>query len=197
MAVEVLEIASERLLLWPSTPEQGRALLRYHEDNWHHLRPWSPPVPVDFLTLSYWERRLAAERAAAEAGRAARWAISWRDDGARRVIGTIGLSEIVRGPLGQGYLGYGLADREQGKGVMTEAVRTVARFAFDGLRLHQVSANYVPSNEASGRVLRRAGFVVVGFVRDYLYIDGAWRDHVMTMLTDPAGRPPPDLPPSS
>jgi [ribosomal protein S5]-alanine N-acetyltransferase len=194
MLLEMLEICTDRLRLWASGPERAPLLCRYHELNWEHLRRWSPPVPPDFLTVGYWERRLIGERAAIEAGRAARWAMSWRDDGERRVIGTIGLSEIVRGPLGQAYLGYGLAEREQGKGLMTEAVRAVAGYGFDALRLHQVAANYVPSNDASARVLRRCGFTVVGYVRDYLFIDGAWRDHVMTMLTDPSGRPPADPP---
>jgi ribosomal-protein-alanine N-acetyltransferase len=194
MPVEMLEIPTERLLLWSAGPDAASRLYRYHVDNWDHLRRWTPPVPPEFLTVSYWERRLGAERAASDLGRAARWAISWRDDVERRVIGTVGLSEIVRGPLSQAYLGYGLAQKAQRQGVMTEAVNAVVQLAFDALRLHQISANYVPINEASGRVLRRCGFVVVGYVRDYLYIDGAWRDHVMTMRTDPSGRPPIDLP---
>ncbi|HTJ44345.1 MAG TPA: GNAT family protein [Kofleriaceae bacterium] len=193
MALESFEIATDRLLLWAGGPEAAGAWWRYHSENWSHLKPWSPPVPPDFLTLGYWERRLVAERAAMDLGRAARWAISWRDDATRRVIGTVGLSEILRGPAGMAYLGYGLAAHEQKKGVMTEAVRAATAYSFETLRLHQVHANYVPTNEASARVLRRAGFTVYGYVRDYLYIDGAWRDHVMTVLTDPTGRPP-DLP---
>jgi ribosomal-protein-alanine N-acetyltransferase len=190
MLAEMHEIPTERLALWSAGPEAAPRLHRYHAENWGHLARWSPPVPPDFLTVGYWERRLVGERAAIEAGRAARWVISWRDDAERRVIGTISLSEIVRGPLGQAYLGYGLAESAQKRGVMTEAVRAVAACAFDDLRLHQLAANYVPTNEASARVLRRCGFVVCGYVRDYLFIDGAWRDHVLTVLTDPSGRPP-------
>jgi ribosomal-protein-alanine N-acetyltransferase len=193
MPQELNEVATDRLILWAGGPEAAPRVCRYHADNWHHLRRWSAPVPPDFLTIGYWERRLVAERAAMEAGRAARWSISWRDDRDRRVIGTVSLSEIVRGPAQMAYLGYGLAEAEQGKGVMTESVAAICARAFDELRLHQISANYIPTNEASGRVLRRCGFVVCGYVRDYLYIDGAWRDHVMTMLTDPRGRSP-DLP---
>jgi ribosomal-protein-alanine N-acetyltransferase len=193
MLPELHEIPTERLILWAAGPEAAPRLHRYHAENWPHLAPWSPPVPPDFLTVGYWERRLIGERAAFEAGRAARWAISWREDAERAVIGTISLSEIVRGPLGQAYLGYGLAEGAQKRGVMTEAVRAVAAFAFEVLRLHQLAANYVPTNEASGRVLRRCGFTVCGYVRDYLFIGGAWRDHVLTVLTDPTGRPP-DLP---
>ena len=87
-------------------------------------------------------------------------------------------------------LGYGLAERAQGKGVMTEALRTVCAWAFDELRLHRLSANYMPSNERSGAVLRRLDFAVVGYARDYLFINGAWRDHVLTQLVDPRNRSP-------
>lgn len=51
-------------------------------------------------------------------------------------------------------------------------------------------ANYVPTNERSGRLLRRLGFTVEGYARDYLFIDGAWRDHVLTSLTNPAVNQP-------
>ena len=40
--------------------------------------------------------------------------------------------------------------------------------------------HYQPNNERSGRLLRSLGFTVEGYARDYLYIDGAWRDHVLT-----------------
>ena len=50
-------------------------------------------------------------------------------------------------------------------------------------------ANYVPTNERSGRVLRRLGFVVEGYARDYLFIGGAWRDHVSPDPARPTPRP--------
>jgi ribosomal-protein-alanine N-acetyltransferase len=46
-------------------------------------------------------------------------------------------------------------------------------------------ANYRPENERSGRLLQRLGFAREGYARDYLFIDGAWRDHVLTSLTTP------------
>jgi [ribosomal protein S5]-alanine N-acetyltransferase len=192
MVLETQEISTERMVLWVADPAHAPRMLRYHQDNWDHLRRWSPPVPHDFMTLGYWERRLAGERGSALAGRAARWALSRAGDADREVIGTVGLTEIVRGPLGQAYLGYGLAEREQGRGLMTEAVRAVCAYAFESLRLHQIMAGYVPVNEASGRVLRRSGFDVVGYIRDHLYVDGAWRDHILTVLIEPTGRPPAD-----
>ena len=38
-------------------------------------------------------------------------------------------------------------------------------------------------------LLRRLGFVVEGYARDYLFLNGQWRDHVMTSLTNPDWRP--------
>ena len=46
-------------------------------------------------------------------------------------------------------------------------------------------ANYRPENDRSRKLLERLGFVREGLARDYLFIDGAWRDHVLTALTNP------------
>jgi len=37
----------------------------------------------------------------------------------------------------------------------------------------------------SGKLLRRQGFVVEGYSRDYLRIDGEWQDHIRTALVNP------------
>jgi [ribosomal protein S5]-alanine N-acetyltransferase len=190
VTVEPLEIRTDRLHLWVPGPDAASRLLRFHDDNDAHLRRWAPPAPPGWSTLAFWERRLDDSRNDARAGRSLRMSIAWADDDERRVLGTISLTDLIRGPLQQANLGYALAERAQGKGVMTEAVRAVSTHAFSVLRLHRVSASYMPTNDRSGRVLRRVGFTVVGYARDYLFIDGAWRDHVLTQLLDPAGRPP-------
>jgi ribosomal-protein-alanine N-acetyltransferase len=73
---------------------------------------------------------------------------------------------------------------------MFEALQAGIAYAFDELGFHRVMANYMPVNERSGRLLRRLGFVVEGYARDFLLIDGQWRDHVLTALTAPAKRDP-------
>jgi ribosomal-protein-alanine N-acetyltransferase len=178
-----IEIATDRLRLWQPGPDDAAHVKRFYDANQAHLEPWSPPNPPGWGTLEYWALRLSEQED--------RFAISWKDDGTRVVIGRIGLSELQRGPLQQANLGYALDAGVQGRGVMTEAVESVCRYAFDVLRLHRLSANYMPTNERSAQVLRRCGFVPCGYARDYLFIDGAWRDHVLTQRTDREGRPPP------
>ena len=48
----------------------------------------------------------------------------------------------------------------------------------------------MPENTRSGRLLARLGFVREGYSRRYLFINGAWRDHVLTSLTNPTEIPP-------
>ncbi len=45
-------------------------------------------------------------------------------------------------------------------------------------------------NERSVRLLRRLGFVVEGYARDYLLIQGRWQDQVLVGLTNPGWRAP-------
>jgi ribosomal-protein-alanine N-acetyltransferase len=46
-------------------------------------------------------------------------------------------------------------------------------------------ANYRPENYRSARLLQRLGFRREGLAADYLFIDGAWRDHILTALVNP------------
>lgn len=94
-----------------------------------------------------------------------------------KIAGTIHLSQIFRKGFQNAYLGYMLGADFTGNGYMTEAVRSVLRFAFHELRLHRVEANVQPTNKASIAVLKRCGFSLEGFSRRYLKIGGRWRDH--------------------
>ena len=96
-------------------------------------------------------------------------------DGA--IVGTITLSQIFRKVFQNAYLGYLLFDNFTGRGLMTEAVELVLKYAFQSLKLHRVEANVQPHNTASIAVLQRTNFTKEGFSRKYLKIGGRWRDH--------------------
>jgi ribosomal-protein-alanine N-acetyltransferase len=69
---------------------------------------------------------------------------------------------------------------------MREALQATIEYVFDVMRLHRVQANYVPENRRSAALLEHLGFVREGLARDYLFINGAWRDHVLTARLNPA-----------
>lgn len=45
-------------------------------------------------------------------------------------------------------------------------------------------ANYLPQNQRSAALLKRLGFSVEGYARDYLKINGEWQDHILTSLVN-------------
>jgi ribosomal-protein-alanine N-acetyltransferase len=108
-----------------------------------------------------------------------------RRRGAPEVIGAANLTQIVRGAFQSTNLGYCLDAQAVGQGVMTEALRAVVAHAFGPMRLHRIAAGHAPENERSAAVLRRLGFVIEGYSRDYLFVGGRWRDHVLTSITNP------------
>lgn len=177
-------IETARLQLRLPREQDVPALVRFYEENQAHLAPWEPARAPGWNTAGAWRDQVRYRRAEFEAGQGVRFFLFSREEG-DRLVGNISLSRIQRSPAHSCNLGYGLAARAQGRGYATEAVAAVVRFAFDTLRLHRIEAEHMPRNRRSGAVLRRAGFAVEGYARDYLLINGRWEDHVLTALTNP------------
>ncbi len=175
----------------PESDDAG-ALARFYESNRAHLKPWEPSRPDAFYTEAYWTERICLGQTDFMEERAAAFIFGARDASADEIIGVINLTQITRGPLNACMLGYAISHTAQGQGYMTEALRHVIQWAFDVLKLHRIHAGYLPTNTRSAQVLRRLGFNVEGYQRDYLYIDGAWRDHIQTGLINPDNAPPPN-----
>lgn len=177
-------IKTERLLLTLPSTEAAPLLLRYFEENRAHLAKWSPPVPEGYYTQNYWHERLERARAEFEQDTSMQLVFFEREQPMMRVVGVCNFSLFIRGAFQACYLGYSIDYRDEGRGLMYEALSAAIRYAFDELHLHRIMANYVPTNERSGRLLRKLGFTVEGYARDYLFINGEWRDHVLTSLTN-------------
>lgn len=159
-------------------------LLDFLRRNQRHLAPWDPPHPTGSDSPEYWEAQCARAVEEYADGLVARWLLFERDDPVR-VVGRINYTQIARGAFQSCMLGYAIDAQLQGRGLMHEALAATIAYAFDALRLHRIQANYVPDNVRSGRLLQRLGFRKEGLAAKYLYINGAWRDHVLTALINP------------
>jgi len=95
------------------------------------------------------------------------------------LIGHIALYAVKRLPYSSAFVGYAMDEIYIGKGIVTEAVKMVVRFAFDQIGLHRVEAYVSTQNNASIRVLEKSGFQREGLLRKLLYINGQWVDHYM------------------
>ena len=179
---------SERIVLRIGEEGDVPEVLRYYTENREHLDPWEPLRPAEFYTEGFMRNSLALAWEAFRADRGLRLLLF--RPGEKRVLGSVSFSAIVRGVFHSCFLGYAIAAEAQGQGLMAEALRLAIAYAFDELNLHRISANYVPGNERSGVLLRRLGFTVEGYARDYLMIQGRWQDHILTALYNPSWKPP-------
>jgi ribosomal-protein-alanine N-acetyltransferase len=92
-------------------------------------------------------------------------------------VGVYNLSQIFMRAFKSAYLGYyGFAATTR-QGYMQEGLSLVLHKAFRELGLHRVEANIRPENCDSVALARRCGFQREGYSPNYLFLDGAWRDH--------------------
>jgi RimJ/RimL family protein N-acetyltransferase len=90
-------------------------------------------------------------------------------------VGTLGLysySEANR----RAELGYDLLREHWGRGLTTEAVRELLRYAFEELGLNRVEATTDPENAGSVRVLEKTGFTREGLMRQRHHYKGSFHD---------------------
>lgn len=176
-------IETKRLTLRLAELDDLTSILQFYRENRDHFSPWWPEWEADFFTENYWSKRIVRELQQFEVGAAVRLSV-FHKTYSSRIIGLTGFSNVVRGAAQFCNLGYGMDFREEGKGLMTEAVGAGIDYLFSEWNLHRIQAAYIPHNRASGRVLKRLDFVVDGYARDYLRINGEWQDHILMSLTN-------------
>lgn len=180
------ELETARLIVRLARPGMEAAMARFLAENYPgHLDRWSPPPAAGFFTAQFWRERFEVAVEEYRADRAVRFVMQPRDE-PDAIIGSCNYTNIVRGAFHACHLGYQIGRAHEGRGLMAEALRAANAFMFDAMRMHRVMANFRPENARSRALLERLGFVEEGLARDYLYIDGAWRDHVLTSLVHPA-----------
>ena len=124
--------------------------------NWN-VAHWVVREPFPFWPehAAAWIARSADERAS---GIGWPFLITLRDGDT--MLGSMDLS--IEGDASTGALGYWLGEDYWGQGYATEAAIAMIGFAFDILQLKEVTANALPDNQRSIRVLEKAGFRHVG-----------------------------------
>ncbi len=190
-------LATPRLVLRGTDEAFALPLASFLLRNRSHLEPWSPPAKPDFFSEQGQLQRLRQTLQAEARGSDWAWWLFAKDDPSA-LIGTARLSQISRGPFCNAMLGYSLDAAFEGQGLMHEALQAVIDNAFGsqfsgGAQLHRIQANARTENVRSLRLLDRLGFLREGLAPEYLFIDGAWRDHVMCALRNPrwpSTRPP-------
>jgi RimJ/RimL family protein N-acetyltransferase len=180
LLIDFPALVSERLLLRAPCAGDGAALNGAVVESIELLKPWMPwaqdPPSLEQSELTC--RQMAArfvqrtelpififERAA--------------DGGSGRLIGGTGFHRFDWS-VPRFEVGYWCRSSAQGSGFVTEAVQTLARFAFDALQARRVEIRMSSDNARSRAVAERCGFTLEGVLRqDALDVSGQPRDTVV------------------
>jgi len=159
---------SDRAGIRPFRYEDAAEFIARARESRELHQPWLFP-PVTTAAFVAYVRRLIEDPA--KAG----FLVCEKSTGS--IAGFININNIVEGAFQCGVLGYGAFAHFAGRGLMSEGLGLVVAYAFGSLGLHRLEINVQPGNAASIALARRAGFRLEGFSPDFLFIDGAWRDH--------------------
>lgn len=101
------------------------------------------------------------------------------------LLGGINIGNVRRGASQSATLGYWIGKPFAKKGYMTEALQIILPSLFVDLRLNRIEAAILPENYPSMQLLKKSGFKEEGVFRQYLKINGKWRDHkIFSLIAD-------------
>lgn len=102
-----------------------------------------------------------------------------------KAIGSIGVFRKANIHKRTGELGYYIAEKYWGKGIMTEAVKQICDYIFSNSDMIRIYAEPFAHNVASCRVLEKAGFQYEGTLRSNAVKNGKVIDMKMySMIND-------------
>ncbi len=183
MPLEMPVLTSPRVVVRMAEAADVPQVVRYFRDNREHLASSRPLVGEEFHSEGFWHSQVRANMSEFREGKSVRLFLFDRVR-PERVIGNANFTQVFRSPAHYCTLGYGLDREYEGQGMMREGLESALAYMFGAQNFHRIQANYVPRNERSGGLLRRLGFVIEGYARDYLLLNGRWEDHILTSKTN-------------
>jgi ribosomal-protein-alanine N-acetyltransferase len=171
----VVAVLPDGYAIRPFVLEDAQALVTTYERNREHLGPWDPDRPASFYTLEGQQQDARDRLAKVEQGQFASFVIVGPGGD---LVGRANIQNIVRGPMQSGVLGY-FVDRDHlRRGLAKAAVAFLEEHAVE-IGLHRLEAGTMVENVPSQRVLESLGYEKYGMARQLLFLNGAWRDHVL------------------
>lgn len=170
-----LTIQGNKVSIRVLNSDDASDLLEYYTRNKDFLSKFEPHRDEEFYTVEVQKQSLIENYKEFIKGEGAHFGIYK----AEKMIGRIRIYNIVHGVFKSAFIGYSMDEQYQGNGYMKEAVSLVVTYAYEELGLHRIEATTLVDNEKSQRVLKACGFNELGICKEYLHINGKWRDHVI------------------
>lgn len=141
------------------------------------------PWPAECTCVEDVESRIDSWEIQAQMANGACWGIFVKGAGSlnSELAGVIILGWIQAAHL-SASVSYWLGECFTGRGLATDALKILSRFAFDRLGLNRLEISASVTNAKSAAVATRAGFTPEGTCREYEFINGKFVDHVRFSL---------------
>ncbi|KYC42220.1 GCN5 family acetyltransferase [Scytonema hofmannii PCC 7110] len=170
--------------------ETPRLILRdFVESDWQGVHSYaSDPEVVRYLpfgpntkedTKNYIQTEIKAHRKRNRQHFAL--AITLKED--KQFIGACRIS-ITEPNKSEGSIGFSFAKQFWGQGYATEAGEKLLEFGFQQLKLHRIFAICDSHNHLSARVLVKIGMRQEGYLREYEWMRGEWRDVLLYAILE-------------
>lgn len=141
------------------------------------------PWPAECTCVEDVESRIDSWEIQAQMANGACWGIFAKGAGSlnSELAGVIILGWIQAAHL-SASVSYWLGECFTGRGLATDALKILSRFAFNRLGLNRLEISASVTNAKSAAVATRAGFTPEGTCREYEFINGKFVDHVRFSL---------------
>ena len=148
---------------------------RLRRESADYLAPWEPLWDPAHLSRNSYRAKLARLKKMVSNDTGYPFHIFRTND--ETLVGACNISHVQRHVAQSAQLGYWIGQDYSSQGFGQASVRAALRFCFERLGLHRVEAAVQADNERSVRLLESLGFAKEGTARDYLKINGQWKDH--------------------
>lgn len=170
----IIKIKGRNITLKNFTPDCAEELMNYYIRNKEHLSNYEPSRDNSFYTIEAQRDILFESYKQLMNGTSIDLGIYLEEN----LIGKIKISNIVYGVFKSGIVGYSIDKEYQGRGYIKEALSLIIKYTKEELDLHRLEASVLVDNLRSKSVLISNGFKEIGINENYLFINGAWRDHI-------------------
>lgn len=142
------------------------------------LRPWEATNPYGPVSLDF-KSQIRSLLRQLERSEGMPFVILYQGE----VVGQLNVANILHGSVSSCVIGYWIAPEVAGKGITPTAVALAMDYMFNAVGIHRVEIDIRPENGASIRVVQKLGLRYEGLKKNYIHINGDWRDHYVFALT--------------
>lgn len=161
------------ILLRNYTETDAAQLFATVNENRTHLRQW-----LQWVDATTTQEHSVAYIMAAKQEQHEQKSIAFGIFKANELIGGVSMHHWDH-KVNKAQLGYWIAKKEQGKGLLTQSVKTLMQFCFHQLQINKLEVHHLKENIRSERVAHKLNFKLEAILRDSLLVNGTVQDVVI------------------